>query len=495
MPDVAMTSVIPIAMTPTTLDWVKIARKLSLVGKVSGLRIAPTTSSAMITATRAYSWILTPARQREAPGPCRIVALRCRASSSISPPRRQSPSAACPASRRRRMSSSLASRPSNSATSSPSRMTRIREHRPQSSSSSDETTMTPRPCAARSAMMRNSSAFVATSTPRVGSSSSSTRHSCSSHRASTTFCWLPPERSRAMRSPSDGVVWSERSLLLRGRTLGADADQPALESTDVGQRHVLREAPLQQERLGLAVLRARARARRRWPCRGGRAAAARRRPAPRRRHGDRPRTRPAGARCDPTPPVRRCRAPLRGAARTSPPSRRADAAARALRGRRRRRRPDVRGTAARASARPSASPGRRRWWSAGSPEATVTPFAQDGDPVTDPPDLVEAVRDVDDADAVGRQPADDVEQGVDLAVVEDRRRLVHDQEADVVRERAGDRHDLLAGRPEIADVACAVRCPRGSRAAAARSPRAASAGDRGSPGAAARDRGRCCPRR
>ena len=34
-----------------------------------------------------------------------------------------------------------------------------------------------------------------TSTPRVGSSSSSTRHSRSSQRASTTFCWLPPESS------------------------------------------------------------------------------------------------------------------------------------------------------------------------------------------------------------------------------------------------------------------------------------------------------------
>ena len=48
-------------------------------------------------------------------------------------------------------------------------------------------------------------------------------------------------------------------------------------------------------------------------------------------------------------------------------------------------------------------------------------------------------------DAVGREAADDAEQGLDLAVVEDRGRLVHDQQLDVARERAGDRDDLLRG--------------------------------------------------
>ena len=49
MPEVAITNVIPIASTPTTLAWVSIARKLSVVGNVSGLRMVPTTSSATMT--------------------------------------------------------------------------------------------------------------------------------------------------------------------------------------------------------------------------------------------------------------------------------------------------------------------------------------------------------------------------------------------------------------------------------------------------------------
>ena len=99
----------------------------------------------------------------------------------------------------RSTSSSVASAPSSSATSSPSRMTRIRVHRPRSSSISDETTITPSPSRARSVTMRNSSALAPTSTPRVGSSSRSTLHCFSSQRASTTFCWLPPESWRARR--------------------------------------------------------------------------------------------------------------------------------------------------------------------------------------------------------------------------------------------------------------------------------------------------------
>ena len=76
------------------------------------------------------------------------------------------------------------------------------------------------------------------------------------------------------------------------------------------------------------------------------------------------------------------------------------------------------------------------------------PVGEHGDAVADAPDLVEAVRDVDDADALGREPANDVEERLDLALVEDRGRLVHDQQPDVARQRAGDRHDLLRGRPQ-----------------------------------------------
>ena len=79
------------------------------------------------------------------------------------------------------------------------------------------------------------------------------------------------------------------------------------------------------------------------------------------------------------------------------------------------------------------------------------PVGEHRDPVADPPDLVEPVRDVDDADALGGEPADDLEQGLDLALVEDRGGLVHDQQAHVVGERARDRDHLLGGGPQGAD--------------------------------------------
>ena len=85
---------------------------------------------------------------------------------------------------------------------------------------------------------------------------------------------------------------------------------------------------------------------------------------------------------------------------------------------------------------------------AGSPEATVVPSRHHGHPVADAPDLVESVRDVDDPDTFGRQPADHVEERVDLVVVEDRGRLVHDQQADLTGQRPRDGHDLLARRAQ-----------------------------------------------
>ena len=93
--------------------------------------------------------------------------------------------------------------------------------------------------------------------------------------------------------------------------------------------------------------------------------------------------------------------------------------------------------------------GRRRRGQARSRRA---PVREHGDAVADAPDLVEAVRDVDDADTLRREPANHVEERLDLALVEDRGRLVHDQQPHVSRQRAGDRHDLLGRRPQLADL-------------------------------------------
>ena len=92
---------------------------------------------------------------------------------------------------------------------------------------------------------------------------------------------------------------------------------------------------------------------------------------------------------------------------------------------------------------------RRRRREPGRDRAAV---GEDGDAVAEAADLVEAVRDVDHADALRSEPADDAEHRLDLVVVEDRGRLVHDQQAHVARERAGDRDDLLTGRAQVPDV-------------------------------------------
>src|SRR3954454_2205584 len=81
-----------------------------------------------------------------------------------------------------------------SSTRRPSCMTRTRSAMPSTSGSSLETMTTARPSAASPESSRWTSALVPTSMPRVGSSTMSTRGSVDSHLASTTFCWLPPDR-------------------------------------------------------------------------------------------------------------------------------------------------------------------------------------------------------------------------------------------------------------------------------------------------------------
>ena len=86
------------------------------------------------------------------------------------------------------------------------------------------------------------------------------------------------------------------------------------------------------------------------------------------------------------------------------------------------------------------------------PVGRRAPVGQHGHAVADAADLVEAVGDVDDAHALGGEAADDAEERLDLLPVEDRRRLVHDQQADLAGEGAGDRDDLLGRRPQGLDL-------------------------------------------
>ena len=76
--------------------------------------------------------------------------------------------------------------------------------------------------------------------------------------------------------------------------------------------------------------------------------------------------------------------------------------------------------------------------------------AEHDDPVRDAGDLVEAMADVDEADAVGFQAADLLEQALGFLASQSGGRLVEDQEARVEGQRLGDFDLLLGCDPQIA---------------------------------------------
>ena len=77
------------------------------------------------------------------------------------------------------------------------------------------------PCADARSMRRWMSAFDPTSTPCVGSSSTSTRGVQRNQRAITTFCWLPPESSPMIASLRAGRTSSSSIQTLASCLLGA----------------------------------------------------------------------------------------------------------------------------------------------------------------------------------------------------------------------------------------------------------------------------------
>ncbi len=93
--------------------------------------------------------------------------------------------------------------------------------------------------------------------------------------------------------------------------------------------------------------------------------------------------------------------------------------------------------------------GRRRL--GGEPARDGPAVLEDGDPVADAADLLQAVRDVDDGDTVGGEVGDDAEEVVDLVRVERGGRLVHHDQPYVVRERPRHGHDLLLRRRQVPD--------------------------------------------
>ena len=81
------------------------------------------------------------------------------------------------------------------------------------------------------------------------------------------------------------------------------------------------------------------------------------------------------------------------------------------------------------------------------------PVAQHDDPIGDPPNLLHAVRDVDDADTLGAQLAHLLEQRLGFGAPERGGGLVEDEQPGVERQRLGDLDELLLGRGQALHLA------------------------------------------
>ena len=106
------------------------------------------------------------------------------------------------------------------------------------------------------------SACAPTSMPRVGSSRMSSRGSVASQRASSTFCWLPPE-SRPIGRFGIGRADVQRLDVTRRRSRparGATAADASPRLRLQRQHDVLAHGQLGDDAVGLAVLRAEAEA-------------------------------------------------------------------------------------------------------------------------------------------------------------------------------------------------------------------------------------------
>ena len=132
-----------------------------------------------------------------------------------------------------------------------------------------------------------------------------------------------------------------------------------------------------------------------------------------------------------------------------------------------------------ASDRPGAAPPPVMRWtiqatstSARRRRADDPAVAQHGDLVGDGQQLLEPVRDVDDRHAVTCEIADHLEEDRDLGAGQRRGRLVHQQDADVVNERARDLDDLLLPERQRAHAGPRRdrRVARAARASGARRP-------------------------
>ena len=213
---------------------------LSQVGKVSGSRIAPVTNSSTTTIASAYSW-----NSSFFSRPMAAVVIR--------PPPRDQGNRWAPL-RGEGARARVAAFPSTSATISPSRITRMREQMPTSSSSSEETTSTPTPDLARS---RDDPVELGLGghVDAAGRLVEQQHAALAQQPAGEHDLLLVAAREQA--HDAVGVVGhgvQRAQLLARLLALLADVEQRVGEPAEGGEAHVLRRAPVEHERLGLAVL-------------------------------------------------------------------------------------------------------------------------------------------------------------------------------------------------------------------------------------------------
>ena len=84
-----------------------------------------------------------------------------------------------------------------------------------------------------------------------------------------------------------------------------------------------------------------------------------------------------------------------------------------------------------------------------SPDGDERAVAEDDGLIGDLQRLLEVVGDVDDRDPRRRQLTDDPEEHLDLVAREGRRRLVHDQDPRLARQRSRDLDHLLLTEPQV----------------------------------------------
>ena len=124
----------------------------------------------------------------------------------------------------------MSSSPLSVPATAPSRRTTTRSQARTTSSGSEEIISTASPCSDSSEISPWTSAFAPTSMPRVGSSRMRIFGSVHRQRASSTFCWLPPESSPTGWSGLDALMFRRSMKVSTSLSAAARDTTPRFDS-------------------------------------------------------------------------------------------------------------------------------------------------------------------------------------------------------------------------------------------------------------------------